>query len=340
MKTLTFLSSLPLLAIAIPAQATIHTVHNDPLYNAQYSSVDAAISAASPFDTLLIHGSGVSYGNITLNKSLTLIGPGHDPALNERASLNFLTIATGSDSSVVEGLNLGGTTCNSYGVRFDRNRFTSYLSLYSTADSVTVRGNVFMGSYVNVDPGAENVLVSNNYFSEASTGRQFYDGSATTLVLNNVFVRSSTSTSSGNLVFDATSSFTVFANNVFITATVDSFNPDDCPNFSFQNNLSHSDAGTLVGMGPNNLDNTAPTWDLGGDYPEFSYDHDYTMLSGTPATGASDGGQVGVMGGTYPFLNSGLPSLIPRVVGTQLETPYVPVGGSIDVNFQAEQGHP
>ena len=329
-----------LLLAALPLQATILTVHNDPLYNAQYSSVPAAITAASPYDTLLIHGSATSYGNITVNKPMTLIGPGHDPAIVERASFSNINIS--SDSITIEGCNWFSMSMNDPHIRLSRNLITGYVILGSQADTILIEGNVFNSAYLSVSTGCDNVEVRNNYFSETSSsgGGVFRDGSATTLVHWNVFARNSTSTSTSNIIFNASSAFTVFADNVFITATVDCFNPDDCPNYSFQNNLSYSDAGTLVSMGPNNLDNTPPTWDLGGDYPLFSYDHDYTMLSGAPATGASDGGQIGVMGGNFPLLNSGLPSLVPRVTSTQLETPYVPVGGTIDVNFQAEQGQP
>lgn len=336
-KTLPLLTAL---LLGSAAQATILTVHNDPLYNAQYSSAGAAITAASPFDTLLVHGSATTYGSITVNKPLTMIGPGHDPAVTQRATFSNINIT--SDSVTLEGLTWSTLSMNHSEVRMLRNRITGYTILNGSSAEVLIAGNVFEGAYLNVSTAAANVEVRNNYFSETSTGGGgiFRDGSATTLVHWNVFARSSTSTSTSNVIFTPSSAFTVLADNVFITATVACFNLADCPNYSFQNNLSYSDAGTLPSMGPNNLDNTPPTWDLGGDYPTFSYTHDHNMLSGAPLTGASDGGQVGVMGGPNPFVSNGLPSLIPRVTSTQLETPYVPVGGSIDVNFQAEQGQP
>jgi hypothetical protein len=219
-------------------------------------------------------------------------------------------------------------------------KFSQFLNINASATGNLVSGCVFTNSYIDVHGSAANLEVRNNYFSHSGNSNNFQGGSATTLVHHCVFVRTSTNTSSGNRIFQASTAFPVFADNVFYTELVAAFNPQDCPNYSFQSNLSYCMAGALGSLGPNNLDNVAPTWDLGGDPPVFSYTHDYNMLSGTPLTGASDGGQVGVMGGTTPLDNAGHPKNVPLVVSTELLTPYVPVNGTIDVQFQAEQGQP
>ena len=332
-------ASLAVLFLSSQVQATILTVHNDPLYSAQYSTLSAAYTAASPFDTLLVHGSATSYGSLAMSKPLTIIGPGHDPTVGPRAAISVLQLFNGSDSTTMEGLTVNQLIINSTHCAVRSCLIPIYTTIQSGGDDALITGCVFSEAYLDVDQNAANVEVRNCFFSESGTATQFRTGSATTLVHHCAFVRSSTSTSTGNRVFAASSYFPVFADNVFYTATIASFNPNDCPNFSFQSNLSYSTEGAVISMGPNNLDNVAPTWSVGG-YPTFNYGYDYTMLSGTPSTGASDGGQVGVMGGPYPLKNNGLPSLIPRVISTQLETPYVPVGGTIDVNFQAVQGQP
>jgi hypothetical protein len=341
MKPLSYiLSALGLLMMAPAANATIHTVHNDPLYNAEYNTIAAAITAASDFDTLLVHGSAVSYGNMSLSKPLTLIGPGHDPANGDRASFGTVQLFGGSDTTVMEGFNISSMAIYGSDCVVKACRITGYLSLQAAANETLVVGCVFLSSYLDISPSAINVEVINNYFSENSTGNQFREGSSTTLVLFNVFERSSTSTSGANAIFSSSSSFAVFANNVFLTATIASFNPQVSPNFSFQNNLTYCTEGALPSLGPNNLDNVAPTWNLASGNPAFDYGDDYNMLSGLPLTGASDGGQVGVMGGNFPLNSDGRPRDIPYVTSTQMLTPYVPENGTIDVNFQAEQGQP
>ena len=337
----TITSALVILFFTTTAHATILTVHNDPLYNAQYSTINAAITAASAGDTLLVHGSPVSYGNFTLTKSLAIIGPGHDPAKGPSASFTLVTLNAGSNGSQMEGLAINQLTVNAPDVIVRGIRNTVYFTTNSSADGLLVSGCLIVDSYIDIDPGAQNVEVRNCYFSNSSqNSSQFRSGSATTLVHSCVFERSSTSTSTSNRIFYASTSFPVFADNVFITATVAAFNPDVCPNYSFQNNLSYSTAGAVVSMGPNNLDNVAPTWNLASGLTAFNYGDDYNMLSGVPLTGASDGGQVGVMGGTTPLDKAGRPKNVPLVTSTTLLTPYVPVNGTIDVNFQAEQGQP
>lgn len=68
-----------MLAAAIGAQATIITVSNNGNSPGQYTDLQDAIDAASPNDTLYVHGSPTSYGDITIDKPLTLIGNGWKP---------------------------------------------------------------------------------------------------------------------------------------------------------------------------------------------------------------------------------------------------------------------
>lgn len=67
-----------LLGLTMKAQNT-WTVDNNG--GGQFTDLQTAIDDVSVVDgdTLLISGSLTSYGDITLNKSLTLIGPGHHP---------------------------------------------------------------------------------------------------------------------------------------------------------------------------------------------------------------------------------------------------------------------
>lgn len=328
------------LVLAGNAGATILTVHNDPLYNAQYADISSAIAAANPGDTLLLHGSPVSYGSFSLNIPLAIIGHGHDPAEGPVTTCVNVTINAGAAGSLIEGLYANIIFLGAPNVIVRGCKVSGYINLQAGANGSLVAGCVFLDAQIDISGSAGNVEVQNCYFSRSTSGKSFLGGSGTTLVYRCVFVNTSTSTSTYNRIFDGSSSFPVFADNVFYTELVEAFNPEDCPNYSFQSNLSYCPAGTLGSLGPNNLDNVAPTWNLASGSPLFNYGDDYNMLSGAPLTGASDGGQVGVMGGTTPLAKAGLPKNIPRVTVTGLLTPYVPVNGTIDVEFQAEQGQP
>jgi len=81
----------------------------------------------------------------------------------------------------------------------------------------------------------------------------------------------------------------------------------------------------------------APTWELNPDAPNFfDLGSNYEMLSGAPATGASDGGQVGVYGLGYSFRMTGEPLAIPRVTNTAIINPVLAPDGSLQIEFQAE----
>jgi hypothetical protein len=329
-----------MLLLTSAASATILTVHNDPLYNAQYNSIGSAIAAASAGDTLLVHGSPVSYGSFTLSIPLAIIGHGHDPVVGPAPYFSSVTINAEAAGCLIEGISFAYIYQNAPDAIIRGCKFGTFLDIYGTATGNLISGCVFINCYIDVDGAAADLEIRNCYFSHSSAGNNFQGGSATTLVHHNVFVRTYSSTSTSNRMFQASGAFPVFADNVFYTEVVAAFNPQDCPNYSFQSNLSYCTAGTLGSLGPNNMDNVAPTWNLTSGSPMFDYGDDHNMLSGTPLTGASDGGQVGVMGGITPLDKAGRPKNIPLVTSTELLTPYVPVNGTIDVNFQAEQGQP
>src|SRR5690349_9390878 len=72
------------------ASGTVHRVNNNPAYSQYTGSVvftDLNAAIADPSvgsgDTLYVEASGTSYGNITINKPVTIIGTGY--FLNENS---------------------------------------------------------------------------------------------------------------------------------------------------------------------------------------------------------------------------------------------------------------
>ena len=64
------------LLLSFSMSATIYTVNNAAVSPGQFTTVAAAVAAASAGDTLMIAGTDVSHGNVTLDKALTILGPG------------------------------------------------------------------------------------------------------------------------------------------------------------------------------------------------------------------------------------------------------------------------
>lgn len=62
--------------LAMVSQATTLRVNNtDP--SAPYASINDAVNAATEGDTIMVEGSSIPYGDVTINKRVVLIGPGY-----------------------------------------------------------------------------------------------------------------------------------------------------------------------------------------------------------------------------------------------------------------------
>lgn len=100
-------------AIALLAQQTISAetfrVNNTPGSGAQYTTFDAAQSAASDGDVIIVDGSATSYGKIVVTKKITLKGPGYflegNESMNEApSSAKFSEIKVQAEGVTLTGL--------------------------------------------------------------------------------------------------------------------------------------------------------------------------------------------------------------------------------------------
>lgn len=88
-KLITILS----LSLSLTSFAGVITCSNNPNSPGQYTSLQDAIDNANAGDTILVHGSGTSYGNITLNsKALTFIGAGINQPSSDISQLGRVQI--------------------------------------------------------------------------------------------------------------------------------------------------------------------------------------------------------------------------------------------------------
>jgi hypothetical protein len=72
----TLLLILHTVVISLAANSAIHIVSNVPEHDAPFRSIQSAVEQAVPYDTIFVHGSPLNYGNVLLEKPLTLIGEG------------------------------------------------------------------------------------------------------------------------------------------------------------------------------------------------------------------------------------------------------------------------
>ncbi|NQZ76869.1 MAG: hypothetical protein HRT61_12330 [Ekhidna sp.] len=319
MKTKLFALFITLVAFA-NAQVTIVDNNGNAPAGVE-TSLSTAITNATAGDTLLIIPSTTNYGNISIDKELTIIGVGFNPDMDIflTSTVGSVTLQTAASGTKLIGLVLTGTLVfgNAAGTLSDlviENNKLSYISYSGSLTSlvnVLVRQNVITPTSSGFDiqlsvTNQSNILFSNNVFSNLSTSTIYRGASITTGGVtfdHNTFM----GTSSQRAFYDIRNC--LVTNNIFVTinpsAEVSSTN-----NVVYRNNLSNTvDAfsslnGTNITVDSNiedepafvNLPNTTVT---------YTYDLDPTLTTGPGQNGATDGTDIGVTGGTSAFKLSG-----------------------------------
>ncbi|MBN2745470.1 MAG: hypothetical protein JXR34_02005 [Bacteroidales bacterium] len=337
MKKIVFL--MIFVSVAFLAQATIlHVDINANRPAGYYSSLPAAINAASVGDTLFIYPSNVSYGNVTLTKRLHLFGFGFNGATNGVSHISTITMdTTTTPNSSPSGSSIYGLTIDYFN--------TSKANI----NNIVLAGNYFRYGQIQVSTNsygwhiknnliatsidvnnATNVLISNNIFDNAYG--IYYSNSSTVTILNNIFFNWYYFYN----VFNATVS-----NNIFLCVT--NPNQNQMANNVFTNNLSYRSASEQFNLPPTgntgtgNLSNQNPLFVNGTTSGSFDYTKDYHLTASSPAKNAgTDGTDIGPYGGTNPFVWGGAIT-IPQITEMVITNPVVNQGTNITVKVKAKK---
>lgn len=154
-----------------------HPTDIENFYDDLQEAIDAAISGE---DTIYLVGSPTTYGSsITINKQLTLIGPGYflvenknveDDAIQtqanlETAKINYITIEEDGDGTVITGIDMGNLINNRitinencHNTELTRNRL---YNLTISGESTLVRENFIRGT-ATIFTGSSNTVIRNN----------------------------------------------------------------------------------------------------------------------------------------------------------------------------------
>jgi hypothetical protein len=328
MKKITLFSIALFGAMALLNAQNIITVDNTPGAQANYDNLQTAISQAADGDIIYIHPSETNYGNINVDKPLTLIGYGHSDPLKKSmvTDINLENLASNTKISglFVDDDILVKTTNTLQNVIIENCLVESVIDIDDGGiNDLIIRGNVIfqLGSTVSSSNNYTNALITNNIL----LNRFIVKNHQSTTFKNNIFLNPTVQP----IINQADESGTLVAQNTIFYYN-DSFNTDNPNNdgVSYSNCLTFNLGGVPVTSlnGDNNLNNVDPLFVATND--NANYDpvlDDYTFQSGSLAIGAGINGEdLGIFDGGFVFDNFGFTDGIPTVNIQAISTSVAP----------------
>ena len=338
-KQITILAAITLF-IAFTANATVWRVNNRVNVQADFTTLNSAVSGASAGDTIYLEGSPDSYGNAGyIAKQLTIIGTGY--FLNENDSLQVLKESSkvgsmvfynGSQGSVIEGITFSGG---------------SYSVYIASASNITIRRNHFISTYpnglksINITNIADSLLIEQNWIepgisntSYINYGIYFNKYTTNSVIRNNIILAdtsdfaiymkeenptSSLTITNNTIKGDIETFYSAQYNNILIDGTYTS-GTGDVTSYNLCNGTQYS-----------NTNNNQQNVDMSTVFGDYTSDVDsgYILKAGSPAIGAGlNSEDCGAYGTNDPYVTGGMPP-IPAIFGFEISqsigSPTIPV---------------
>ena len=338
------------------SQTTYITANNNPGAPGGvnvYPTLQAAIDTAKDGDVIYVIPSSISYGDVVVDKGITLIGVGFNPnkAVGTRSTVGDITLKDASASNTrIAGIVspdqiIIGQSSGTYSITniiVENCRFARIVQNFASSfiGNLIIRNNIFTGTgfsgearCIYMHPSASGVIITNNIIYGPTTA--LISGTGLT-VENNLFFGDQSVIPYGN-VHDCT-----FRKNIFYG--VDYAMIDNNSSFSgnaFEDNLGGNDPSTLSfgteingNTLTNNLDDTDPLFTNAVYQSTWSDSFDFTLQAGSPAiVDISDATlNIGPSGGATPFNPEG--TLLPLI--ENLTAPaIVKQGENLEIRIQA-----
>lgn len=340
MKTkLFFLATLLLINYSVNAQNVI-TVDNSVGANAQYNDLQSAISAATNGATIYVHASEINYGDIDINKPITLIGFSHSSS-DKKSMIDAIDLLDNASNVTISGfhitndINALNDTVEINNLVLENNNFEG--TFYSSSsrpgvNNMLMRGNVLfrIGSNSTTWLNYKNTSISNNVI----TDRIYINFHESVTIKNNIFIDASYPVNVGNATGNLEIQNCIFYESSGTTININS------TGVVYENCLSYNiGSGSYSALtGTNNLNNQNPNF-VSATGGAFNADtDDYNLQAGSPAIGSGVGGiDMGVYDGSaFTFNNFGFTNGIPTVKITNITDRIAPGANlSVTINTNA-----
>ncbi|MBS1645087.1 MAG: hypothetical protein JST36_08635 [Bacteroidetes bacterium] len=288
-------------------------------------------------DTIHVEQSNTSYGNLTMTKKLTIIGVGYFLNMNPKTQVNTSTTSpvgsitmtnAGCAGSTITGLSISGTV----NMGTDRLLVTrNYIATPSWSlgiivggtgttaiDSVTITQNYISATYgaaigeASGTGNITNVYIANNYLYSYGYGSVYIGGRASGVIKNNVMNAAYTQVQNMYVV-----------NNIDMVGVTNYFN-----NCLIEYNIGKISASFVTPSGSGNTFTSGTNLINSslGFVSATSTDSMLMLTPSSPAKGTGKGGDdMGMFGGTMPYVLSGIPT-VPNIYALTIGT--VPAGAT------------
>jgi len=322
-----------LLVSAISAQ--IYTVDNSN-DGADFTDLQVAINTAADGDTIYVASSNVSYGNISINKKLTIFGSGYlTNAFSQPTIIGTVTFSNNCKKSHLSGfevvnINATATSSSIDSLTISDNLISGQINLYYRIGHI-IEGNLFSrqnGVCIQASQGSSNtqakyLKIRNNVFY----GYIYRLWDVNSEVISNTFIRS-------GLLFNAYRSSTAgtLVNNIYFGIT-DGEVAGGCTGCISEFAYHYYHDGTdFAGENPMFVNPTTLTTD---NITAFDINHDLSLQAGSTAIGGGQFGfDQGAYGGGNPFVRGGFPP-VPRVVSITSPVSSIESGGTLEITINA-----
>ena len=336
-------------------------VNNTPGIVADYKTLQGAVDSVADGTLILLQPGGLTYGNVTIKKRVSIIGPGyflnHNPDPTSQATpaesvVSSLLFDTASNGSYITGISLKGVNGGGTRVNFSNtSNVTISRCFVGPADGATIfygyKSNLITVKqcYVRVPGGFGHGIIMN---SRESTDFQF---------LNNVFYNDDPAYGF-QLPAEHFTNYTtsiLFKNNVMFNLYSPGYYPSACSFFNniiFQTVNNNPINAVAASNNVSNVSFTAPgpninnavlsdVFVLNSDPNITSADGRFKLKAGSVAIGyAQGGGDCGVFGGqpNQRYELSGIAEFVPNIFYLNVPAVGTTTGGlPVHIKIRANQ---
>ncbi len=334
-----------IISIAMQANSKQITVSNLASTPGQYSTVNAAIAAASDNDTIIVQGSVLKYAEFTVNKPLHIYGSGHHPANFSHLPTTVSGIilkSVSSSGSLIEGFSMeylsmtGGEYDN---VTIRNCKISQQFYLSGLVTNCLMEGNVMDGVLRFEESSSTSMIVRNNLFigKDYQAAPNISGINSQVVIDHNTFIAAT----SGQVLFTDVKQ-AIITNNIFqnYDFSITNGNPDGYSNCIFYNNATFLCNAIIPAVGSTGSGNILDKDPQFVKYPAvpttWDWSNDLHIKTTSPLhNAATDGTDIGVYGGNFEFHQSGEPHGVPVIRTLNVRNTAVPLNGTLNVNFEA-----